>query len=158
MEIETGSAARASDDEHAPSRMHSGCTVQLCRAPLPFVGAFADHYWFVVFQGSTADCQRWEVWQTRNAGGHSVGHVHRDLLDPYAGVGGGPSEIVAEWHGEIAQKLRAVLEQPRDYPHCDRYHYWPGPNSNTYAAWVLREAGIDLVLDWKALGSRYTRR
>ena len=34
-------------------------------------------------------------------------------------------------------------------------HSWPGPNSNTFAAWVLREAGIEYPLHWKAIGSHY---
>ena len=41
------------------------------------------------------------------------------------------------------------------YPYCERYRYWPGPNSNTFVAWVLREAGIDYKLSRKGLGQSY---
>ena len=41
---------------------------------------------------------------------------------------------------------------------CQRYHYWPGPNSNTFAAWVLREAGIEYPLHWRAVGSHYGKK
>ena len=130
--------------------------VQLRCASLPFIfGFFADHYWFVVFEDGTSAGQRWEVWQTKNAGGHSLGHVHRDLKHPDADVGGGPTRIVSEWRGAAAEKLRCVLERPEAYPHCQRYHYWPGPNSNTFAAWVLRQAGIDYPLDGRAIGCTY---
>jgi len=131
--------------------------VQLRYATLPFpVGLFAVHYWFVVFEPGA--CHRWEVWQTRNAGGTSVGHVHCDLKAPDAGVGGGPACIAAEWRGEAAMSIRKVLDAANSYPYCDRYLPWPGPNSNTFAAWVLRQAGIEHRLPWRALGKAFRIR
>jgi hypothetical protein len=127
---------------------------QLRYAPLPFIGAVAVHYWFVSIDDSGAR-HRWEVWQTRNAGGRSIGHVHCDLKPPDEGVGGGPARLAAEWHGAEAAAIIAVLERSSGYPHCERYRYWPGPNSNTFVAWVLREAGIRQPLVWKAFGKRY---
>jgi hypothetical protein len=32
---------------------------------------------------------------------------------------------------------------------------WPGPNSNTFVAWVLREAGVEHALDPRAIGRNY---
>jgi hypothetical protein len=129
--------------------------VQLRHAPLPWpLGLFASHYWFVVIEGDKAE--RWEVWQTRNAGGRAVGHLHCDLKPADAGVGGGPMRIAAEWTGERAVSIVNVLKNPRRYPFCERYRYWPGPNSNTYAAWVLRQAGIDQPLPRRAIGGRYS--
>jgi len=128
--------------------------VELRYAPLPFIGAIAVHYWFVVYDDAGA-CHRWEVWQTKNAGGRSIGHVHCDLRPPDAGVGGGPSRIAAEWIGSEAAAIKAVLQNVSDYPHCERYLAWPGPNSNTFASWILRRAGIPHRLGWMALGKRY---
>jgi hypothetical protein len=62
---------------------------------------------------------------------------------------------MAQWRGAQALALRGVLERPEAYPHSHRYTYSPGPNSNTFAAWVLREAGIDYRLDWRAIGRDY---
>jgi hypothetical protein len=128
--------------------------VELRYATLPFpAGAFAVHHWFVVLDGPGRT--RWEVWQTKNAGPHCIGHVHRDLKGPDDGVGGGPARIAARWDGEAARRIAAVLGRIERYPYCERYRYWPGPNSNTFAAWVLREAGIEQPLHWKAFGKRY---
>lgn len=128
--------------------------VQLRYASLPgLLGLFAAHYWFVVFDDD--GCRRWEVWQTKNAGGRSVGHVHCDLKHPDAGVGGGPARIAAEWQGDEALALKKVLETVAAYPYCQKYRYWPGPNSNSFAAWVLRKAGIRHSLGPMALGKRY---
>jgi hypothetical protein len=128
--------------------------VELRYAPLPFIGAIAVHYWFVVHDDAGA-CHRWEVWQTKNAGGTAVGHVHRDLKEPADGVGGGPSRVAAEWTGEQAARIAAVLAQPKSYPHAQRYRYWPGPNSNSFVAWVLRQAGIQYALHWKGIGRKW---
>jgi hypothetical protein len=127
--------------------------VELRYAPLPWIGAFAWHYWFVVCDESGR--HRWEVWQTKNAGGFCIGHVHRDLKDPEAGVGGGPSRLVTSWEGEPGRRIARVLEDAKSYPYCERYRYWPGPNSNTFVAWVLRQAGIEFVLDRRGVGRRY---
>jgi hypothetical protein len=128
--------------------------VELRYATLPFpVGAFAVHHWFVVFDGNART--RWEVWQTKNAGPHCIGHVHRDLKGPDDGVGGGPACIAARWDGEPAKRIARVLQSVENYPYCERYRYWPGPNSNTFAAWVLREAGVEQPLHWKAFGKNY---
>jgi len=131
--------------------------VELCCAALPApLRVLAVHCWLVVHDGPT--CQRWEVWQTRNAGGCSIGHVHRDLKAPYDGVGGGRARIAAAWTGEQAGAISRVLDRARDYPHCERYLAWPGPNSNTFVAWVLREAGIVHPLGRKAFGRSYPVR
>src|SRR5574341_183342 len=130
--------------------------VELRSASLPFpLGALAVHHWFVVFEQNART--RWEVWQTKNAGGVCIGHVHRDLKAPDEGVGGGPARLVAEWTGGPAARIAAVLKKIENYPYCERYRYWPGPNSNTFAAWVLREAGIAHPLHWKAFGRNYGR-
>jgi hypothetical protein len=127
--------------------------VELRYAPLPWIGAIAWHYWFVVCDDTGR--HRWEVWQTKNAGGWCIGHVHRDLKHPDDGVGGGPSRLVREWDGENAARILGVLRRVENYPYCQKYRYWPGPNSNTFVAWVLREAGIDQKLGRKAFGCGY---
>lgn len=138
--------------EQPRSAQNSLLRVQLRYASLPFpLGLLAVHSWFVVFEPG-GDCHRCEVWQTKNAGGTSIGHVHRDLKPPDAGVGGGPARIAREWTGAGAERISAVLESCSSYPYCHRYLAWPGPNSNTFAAWVLRQAGVAHRLPWRAFG------
>ena len=131
--------------------------IELRHAPLPVIGALAVHCWFVVLDDSGRR-ERWEVWQTPDAGGTSIGHVHRDLKGPDEGVGGGAPRTAAKWEGAEAEKILRVLRAVDRYPHCRRYRYWPGPNSNTFAAWVLREAGIEYPFPWKAFGARFGRK
>jgi hypothetical protein len=131
--------------------------VELRYAPLPFIGWVAAHYWFVVFDDA-GGCHRWEVWQSANAGGRSFGHVHCDLKAPEDGVGAGPSRVAAEWRGADAERIKAVLDGAAAYPQAQRYRYWPGPNSNSFVAWVLAQAGIRYALHWRGIGSRWKAR
>jgi hypothetical protein len=82
--------------------------------------------------------------------------VHCDRRHPDCGVGGGPYRLAAEWRGSSAQAIYGVLTKVQDYPYWDRYRAWPGPNSNTFVAWILRQAGIDYALDPRAIGKDYT--
>jgi hypothetical protein len=129
--------------------------VRLHHASLPSpLGLIASHYWFTVHDGER--CDRWEIWQRRDAGGVSIGHLHCNLKAPDDGVGGGPARLVAQWEGDAALRLKDTLEKAtEDYPFRHRYAPWPGPNSNTFAAWVLHRAGIDLKLPWRAIGRKY---
>ena len=134
--------------------MATSVKVQLRYATLPgLLGLVAAHYWLVVWDAE--GCHRWEVWQTKNAGGRSIGHVHCDLKAPDAGVGGGPARLAAEWTGQEADAIARVLKEAARYPHRERYVAWPGPNSNTFVSWVVRRAGIGHRLGWMALGKRY---
>jgi hypothetical protein len=140
----------------ASALLSSTCVVQLRYATLPhFLRAIAVHYWFAVFDPASCQWQRWEVWQTKNAGGTSVGYVHCDRRHPDCGVGGGVYRLAAEWHGSAAQAIRAILARIQEYPYCERYRAWPGPNSNTFVAWVLRKAGVHYRLDPRAVGKDY---
>ena len=56
--------------------------------------------------------------------------VHFDPSDP----------IIAEWRGSEAERIFAVLRAP--YPRAEKYVLYPGPNSNSYATWILRNARV----------------
>jgi hypothetical protein len=125
--------------------------VQLRGARIPYIGAIAHHYWLVVIEAGEA--VRWEVWQRPAAGGVSWGHLHRNLRDPGAGVGNGPSWVAQSWRDEPAARLAdRLLMAPERYPWRHRYRPWPGPNSNTFVSWILEDPAI---LSWHALGKRY---
>lgn len=131
--------------------------VQLRFATLPRpLSGIAVHGWFVLFEGGRVE--RWEVWQDPDRGGTSWGHLHRDLMHPDRPVGGGPVFVDHEWSGAEAAALAAVLRQPEHYPFQRRYRAWPGPNSNTYVEWALREAGLEHTLDPRAIGRDFLGR
>ena len=122
--------------------------VALWAAPIPVVGWLAWHHGLVVVRGAATD--RWEVWQRPAAGGEHWGHLHRNLMAPDRGVGGGPSRVIRVWSGDSAGSVAARIEgAPRNYPWRYRYRVLPGPNSNTFAQWAV---GYRFALGWKGWG------
>lgn len=129
-----------------------GPIVQLSAARIPHIEGIAVHCWFA---GNDAPGERWHRWEVWQSAGSEHGHLRVNNSGPIAGVGAGPSWAVAEWRGDEALRLLAALSRPGDYPYRDEYAYWPGPNSNTYITWVLREADIDFAPPRAAVGSGY---
>jgi hypothetical protein len=130
--------------------------VQLRYATLPSaLRAVAVHCWFVAFDHEKGEWSRWELWQKPAVVATSWGHVHQNLMPLDSGVGGGQSRVGREWRGKEARALMTVLNHPQAYPHRDGYRAWPGPNSNTYVAWVLKQAKISADLPPMAIGKDY---
>ena len=128
--------------------------VELKYAGIPYMGLIAVHYWFVTCGDGRYD--RWEVWQRANAGGESVGHLHRNLMHPDADVGGSATQIAQRWSDASARRLAAALRDSWDlYPYRHRYHMVPGPNCNTYVTWALRRADIRYPLSRRAIGKNF---
>ncbi len=132
----------------------SNTIVQLRCAKLPYVTAIAAHCYYVVYDVNDHRWNRWEVWQ-KGTGPTSWGHVHLNKWSAESGVGAGDSWALHEWAGHEAAMLRGILIRPHDYPYKDKYHYWPGPNCNTYVSWVLKQAGIRAKLPPAAIGKGY---
>lgn len=142
------------DLESTPSPIAQSPIVELRAAKIPGIGWLAIHYWYAVIQDHQRT--RWEVWQTPSLAHESWGHLHKNLLPLDAGVGNGVSWVAAQWTGDLAQTLIQVLEDsPITYPHQHTYRYFPGPNSNTYAQWVLDRANNPFRLSWKGIGRNY---
>jgi len=59
--------------------------------------------------------------------------------------------------GESAAKLiEAVDHAAKSYPWPDTYKAFPGPNSNTFTAWIAKQVpGLGLDLPFSAIGSGY---
>lgn len=107
--------------------------VELKYAGVPRWGLVAVHYWFVT--DDAGECERWEVWQDADAGGMSIGHLHRNLMHPDSSVGGGATRLARRWTDDRALCIsQALHESWYAYPYREQYDVFPGPNSNTYVA------------------------
>ncbi len=135
-------------------------TVQLRAAPLPGLLKYVSVHLYLVASDGQGCWHRWEVWQWRNAFRQpktplqiAYGHVHRNLMAPLQGIGGGPSYALQTWEGDIADKILTALERYNEtYISRDVYWLWPGPNSNTYVARILAYAGVRASLPGTAIG------
>ena len=139
-----------------PIRSTTRVELRAARIPGP-TGFIADHFWLLVIRervGSVCEtCDRWEIWQFARRNQSCWGHLHRNLLTPLQGVGNGPSRLVQQWVGDDALTLAETIESsPGRYPFTETYRYWPGPNSNTFAQWIVGER---MDLGRRAIGKNY---
>ena len=76
-----------------------------------------------------------------------------NLLAPYQGFGNGPSRLIRQWIGDEGLLLMEIIESsPSSYPFLEKYRYWPGPNSNTFAQWVVQD---QMELGIRAIGKSF---
>ena len=117
--------------------------VELLAATIPGIpGIIADHYWLLILRDCKVQphltCDRWEVWLHPYQNDSCWGHLHKNLLPPYQGVGNGFSRLVRQWLDEEALIIvRRIESSPCNYPFIQQFAYWPGPNSNTFTQWVV---------------------
>ncbi|MFG6666453.1 DUF3750 domain-containing protein [Halomonas sp. HNIBRBA4712] len=65
--------------------------------------------------------------------------------------------LLADYRGDAAARLiPQIADAASRYPQADRYRVWPGPNSNSFIAWMVRQIdGFDVVLPVTAVGKDY---
>ena len=70
---------------------------------------------------------------------------------------GNEPELIADIRGDIAaQAIPKIIEAVASYPYANEYQLWPGPNSNTFMAYVGRLVPeLKLDLPATAIGKDY---
>lgn len=129
-----------------------GAVVQIYAArAFVWRGAFAAHTWLAV---KPAGSQRYRVLQVTGWRRPTVS-VRTGVPDR-AWFGSLPA-LIADYRGEEAAALIPAIEAATErYPFRDRYRVWPGPNSNTFVAWVIRQVpGLRVALPATAIGKDY---
>jgi len=99
-------------------------------------GLFGVHTW-VATKPAGGGYTVYEVigWRLRSAGSALV---IRDRPPDGRWFGAEP-ELIADLRGPAAEPLVERIDKlARAYPWAGEYSVWPGPNSNTFTAWILR--------------------
>lgn len=100
-------------------------------------GYFGVHTWVAVKPRNAEEFTVYEVngWQLRRTG-TAVNVANRP---PDARWFGNRPELLAERRGDDVDELIVRIEEAvASYPYAGTYRVWPGPNSNTFVAHVLR--------------------
>ena len=109
-------------------------------------GSFGVHTWVAVKPANAPAYTVYEVIGWRLRWSDSVVAIHSRAAD--ARWYGNAPELYADKRGEEADKLIPRVDAAaRSYPYPGEYAAWPGPNSNTFVAWITRavpELGVDL--------------
>ena len=118
-------------------------------------GYFGVHTWIAVKPSFAKAYTVYEVigWYLRRGG--SVLVVHQQIPDRR--WFGSMPELLVEKRGEGVDTLINRIEQAaHSYPYAREYSVWPGPNSNTFTAWVSRAVPeLELDLPPTAIGKDY---
>lgn len=131
---------------------HSDAIVQVYAArAYNWRGAFGVHTWIATREAGAPAFRIFEIARWR-PGSSVTSHANPDR----AWFGNAP-QLLGELRGEDAEAaMAAVAEAAERYPALDEYRVWPGPNSNTYTAWILREVPeLAVELPPTAVGKDY---
>lgn len=126
-------------------------------------GYFGVHTWIAAKRSHADEFTVYEVigYRLRRTGSSVV--VHQRAADGY--WFGNRPELLSDVRGAAVEETIDRIEAAvANYPYADRYRVWPGPNSNTFTAYVLKHAPelrVDLpptaigkdYLGWKSAGT-----
>ena len=119
------------------------------------MATIARHPWIALKVAGEAEWERWEVMCCPSGHSGTVRRTHYSPLSDHGG-GGGDVRVHGIWRGKAAERMIAcVREQAPNYPYDDEYLMWPGPNSNTFVDYMLRQCAIPVDLPAPAIGKDF---
>ncbi|WP_416139287.1 DUF3750 domain-containing protein [Halomonas sp. HK25] len=115
-------------------------------------GAFGVHTWIATRE---AGAERWRLHHVMSW--RRPARVSETASTPDRAWYGSAPALLADYRGAPAERLIPAIEAAvAAYPAPQAYRAWPGPNSNTFTAWVVREVpGLEAVLPVTAVGKDY---
>lgn len=121
-------------------------------------GWFAIHTWIAMKRVDEDFYTIYDVVGYRGSYGDGVLAIRPDVPDRYW-YGAKPQLLKSHQGAGVEALIDAVDAAARAYPWKHRYEAFPGPNSNTFTAWVARQVPeLELDLPWSAIGSGYASR
>ena len=139
----------------APEAHHEAVVQVYAARTWGWKGAFAVHSWIVFKPEGASAYERYEVvgWGV----GQGAPAVRRNLRPPDGRWAGNDPELLVDRRGpEAAALIPEIRAAIAAYPYAQAYVTWPGPNSNTFIAWIGREVpALRLTLPSTAIGKDF---
>jgi hypothetical protein len=118
-------------------------------------GWLAIHTWIATKRKNEDHYTIYDVIGWRGTYGQGVMGISRDLPDRYW-YGAKPRLLKSHQGPQAESLIDAVDAAARAYPWKQEYKAFPGPNSNTFTAWIARQVpGLELDLPFSAIGSGF---
>jgi len=161
-----GSDANVAGDWRTATRQSSGIAPKPETTPEAVVqvyaarafswrGAFAVHTWISVKPENAKEYTLYEVMGWYVFGGGSALQIHNDEPDRY--WFGAKPKLLSDLRGKkAASAIKNIEAAVKAYPYAGTYTTWPGPNSNTFTAFVTRRVPeLEADLPPTAIGKDY---
>ncbi|MBS3796248.1 MULTISPECIES: DUF3750 domain-containing protein [unclassified Pseudoalteromonas] len=158
----------ANSDWRTASRESSGIALPVSQpqAAIEFYAAdafswrgwFAVHTWFALKEQGADQYTVYEVVGWGVDRGRSALRTYKTTTPDRYWYGAKPEKFLSI-SGEKAQQLIPKIKAAaRRYPWADEYSLFPGPNSNTFPAWIgLQVPELELEMPFSAIGSGYAK-
>lgn len=118
-------------------------------------GWFAIHTWIATKRTDESNYTVYDVVGWRGHHGEPVMRIKKDIPDRFW-FGAKPRILKAHKGSEVDKMIDAINKAARAYPWKTTYNVFPGPNSNTFTAWVAKQVPeLELTLPFTAIGSGY---
>ena len=136
---------------------HSEAIIQVYAARAArWRGAFGVHSWIAVKPSNASRYTRIEVFGFNlRWNGSTVSFNHRS---PDSYWFGSKPWLLREVRGgaQVDDMIKRLFAAAEQYPYNEQYRLWPGPNSNTFIAWLGRQLPeLQLELPATAIGKDY---
>ena len=118
-------------------------------------GAFAVHSWVVVKPSAAQRYSRYEVLGFGVANGAPAMRIDRTGPDNYW-FGARPALVLDRRGLDCDMLIAKIRDAVANYPYPHEYRAWPGPNSNTFTAYIGRSVPeLGLALPANAIGKDF---
>lgn len=139
-----------------PATVHEAIVQVYGARTVRWRGAFGIHPWIAVKRSGASEWTTYQMigWRSRR-GGDGVVESITDAPDR-RWYGAEPMLLAQRSGPEVDALIDRIEEAARSYPWSHSYRLWPGPNSNTFVAWIARQVPeLDLDLPSTAIGKDY---
>src|SRR2546428_4430974 len=119
-------------------------------------GVFGVHTWIAVKPAAAAEYTVYEIigWRLRS---QDTALVVRHRAPDMRWFGSAPELVAAKRGAGVEELITRIDKAAHSYPRAGEYTMWPGPNSNTFTAWVLRAVPeLEADLPPTAIGKDYS--
>ncbi|MDO6695394.1 DUF3750 domain-containing protein [Aliiglaciecola sp. 3_MG-2023] len=119
-------------------------------------GWFAVHTWIAIKTQNAPNYTVYEVVGWRVKSGLPALRSYQTPIPDRFWYGAKPEKLLSiqgEKASDLIPKISAAIQR---YPWANEYTIFPGPNSNTFPAWIaLQVPELELTLPFNAIGSGY---
>ena len=140
-----------------PEETHDAI-VHIYKAPVWGIrGKFADHTWIATKKNGASNYTVYQSVGWNKYTAKDALEIKKDIPDRF--WYGNKPKIIFQLQGKAAEPIvDKIKELAQKYPYKSKYAIFPGPNSNTFTAWMICQIPeLDLKLSSRAIGKNYLK-